>query len=89
MSICHNPKKMIVFIQLFCMTRKLVCRFNWLEELRKFCLNNDDNRTVLQRQGAVYIGDSTTLQCLPGPPTKEAVRKAEPPVFALTVVANV
>jgi len=26
---------------------------------------------------------------MPGPPTKEAVREAELPVFALTVVANV
>ena len=37
MSICHNSEKRIVFIRLFCMTRKLVCRFNWLEELRKLC----------------------------------------------------
>ena len=89
MSICHNSEKRIVFIRLFCMTRKLVCRFNWLEELRKLCPTTTTIVQFYSGKEQCTSGDSTTRQCMPGPPTKEAVREAELPVFALTVVANV
>ena len=53
--------------------------------LHKFCRTTTTIAESSQRQGAVYIGDSTTWQCMPVcGPTKEAVREAEPPLYDLT-----